>query len=67
MPRPPPDLDKAPPKWKAAFKQLKDYAVATGLSKVIVNAQRSDGSVVAAQVDLEQSADGIVVRITIPP
>ena len=64
-PTPPPDLEKAPQKWKQAFKALKEYAVATGLSKVIVTVRRSDGATVPAQVDMEQSDGGIIVRITV--
>jgi len=67
MPDRPPELEKAPAKWKQAFKQLADYAVATSLQKVIVNVHKSDGSVVPANVSMQRSADGIIVSIDIPP
>jgi hypothetical protein len=57
MPEEPPDLKNAPEKWKQAFAQLKAYAKATGLSKVIVK---------GATVTKEETPDGIVVRITVP-
>jgi hypothetical protein len=66
MPQLPPDLEHAPPKWKAAFKALRDYAVATSISKVIVQGKSAAGGMVSAQVDMEQSENGLVIRITFP-
>lgn len=57
MPKPPPDLEHAPEKWKVAFRQLKAYAQATGLAKVIVK---------GATVTMKESPDGIIVEITVP-
>jgi len=62
---PPQDLQKAPRSWKEAFKQLREYAVRTGIEKVIVTETLSDGSVRPAQVDLEQTPTGVIVRITL--
>ena len=65
MPTPPPELKKAPRSWKEAFKALSDYAVSTSLAKVIVTQENTDGSVSPVQVDLEETPQGTIVRITL--
>jgi hypothetical protein len=57
MSQSPPDLEHAPDKWKQAFKQLKAYAQATSLAKIIVK---------GATVTFKETPEGIIVTITVP-